>query len=83
MVAGIANGSVYINQGTAAGVKAGDRFQIVREVPLGFDDPATRKPVTEKKAVCVLTVAAASDGGAFGSCEGGIPQREDIATPLR
>jgi hypothetical protein len=83
VVAGIANGAVYINQGSATGVKAGDRFQIVREVPLGFDNPTTKKPMTEKKVVCILTIAAASEDSASGGCDGGIPQREDIAASIR
>lgn len=83
LVAGIANGSVYINEGTAAGVKAGDRFQVTREVSVGLTDPATGQPIVQKQKVCVLTIVDAQDTNASGTCQGGLPQSKDVASPLQ
>ncbi|MGO9088423.1 MAG: FlgT C-terminal domain-containing protein [Candidatus Sulfotelmatobacter sp.] len=82
LVAGIANGSVYINEGSAAGIKVGDRFQVTRQTDTGLVDPKTNKKITEKGAVCVLTVTSVSDDHASGTCKGGLPQREDVAEPI-
>lgn len=83
LVAGIANGAVYINQGSAAGVKSGDKFQIIREVSLGLNDPATGKPMTQKQRVCVLTITTVNDSNASGTCQGGLPQSKDVAEPMK
>lgn len=83
MVAGIVNGAVYINQGAGAGIKVGDRFQIVREAPLGINDPKTGKPMMQKQEVCVLTIEKADDSNSSGSCKGGLPQTKDMAQPLK
>ncbi len=82
MVAGIANGSVYINQGSTAGVKAADKFKVVREVSVGLNDPATGKPIVQKQTVCVLTIVNVSDTNASGTCAGGLPQSKDVAEPM-
>jgi hypothetical protein len=82
MVAGIVNGSIYINRGSAAGVKAGDKFQIIREVSLGINDPQTNQPMTRKQQVCVLTIVSADESNSSGSCQGGLPQSKDIAESL-
>lgn len=82
MVAGIANGSVYINQGSQAGIKASDKFKIVREVSVGLNDPATGKPIVQKQTICVLTVVNVSDTNASGTCAGGLPQSKDVAEPM-
>jgi len=82
LVAGIANGSVYINEGTAAGIKVGDRFEITRQKDTGLVDPKTNKPITEKAAVCVLTVISVADDHASGTCKGGLPQSKDVAEPV-
>jgi hypothetical protein len=83
LVAGIANGSVLINKGTASGIKQGEQFQIVRMISTGLTDPATNEPIKQKQRVCVLTVADAEDNSSSGSCVGGVPQRNDIAEPIR
>lgn len=83
LVAGIANGAVYINRGSAVGIKEGDRFQITREVSVGLTDPETGKPIVQKQRVCVLTIANAAESSASGSCQGGIPQTRDVAEPLK
>ncbi|MGC2660528.1 MAG: CsgG/HfaB family protein [Bryobacteraceae bacterium] len=82
MVAGIANGSVYINRGSSAGIKAGDKFQVVREVGVGLTDPQTGKPIVERRRVCILTVVDLSESSSSGTCQGGIPQPKDVAQPL-
>jgi hypothetical protein len=83
LVAGIVNGAIYINRGSTAGIKAGDKFQITREVSLGLTDPATGKPLVQKQRVCVLTIANADESVASGTCQGGLPQSKDVAEPLR
>lgn len=83
LVAGIANGSVLINKGTAAGIRQGEQFQIFRMVSTGVTDPATNKLITQKQRVCVLTVNDAEDTSSSGSCAGGVPQRNDVAEPIQ
>ena len=82
LVAGIANGSVYIDEGSAAGIKAGDRFQVTREVKIGLNDPRTNQPMTKKIQVCQLTVTDVDEKDASGTCKGGIPQNNDVAEPI-
>jgi hypothetical protein len=83
LVAGIANGSVLINQGTATGIRQGEQFQIVRMVSTGLTDPATNQLIKQKQRICVLTVTDAEDTSSSGSCAGGVPQRDDIAEPIQ
>jgi len=82
LVAGIANGSVYINEGSTAGVKIGDRFHVVRKVDIGLNDPKTGQPMTRKTQVCELTITSVDEGNASGNCAGGIPQSNDVAEPV-
>jgi Curli production assembly/transport component CsgG len=82
LVAGIASGSVYINQGSSAGIKAADKFQVVREVSVGLNDPATGKPIVQKQSVCVLTIVTVSESSASGTCPGGVAQSKDVAEPM-
>ena len=79
LVAGIANGSVFINEGTSAGVKVGDRFQVTRRVDTGLVDPKTGKAITRTTQVCVLTVTIVDVDNASGTCKGGLPQSKDVA----
>jgi hypothetical protein len=83
LVAGIANGSVYINQGSTAGVKAGGKYQIVREVSVGLNDPTTGKPIVQKQRVCVLTITNVDESNSSGTCQGGLPQSKDVAEPMK
>lgn len=83
LVAGIANGSVLINKGTASGIKQGEQFQIFRMVSTGITDPATNKLIAQKQRVCILTVNDAEDTSSSGSCVGAAPQRNDIAEPIQ
>lgn len=83
LVAGIANGSVLINKGTASGIRRGEQFQIVRMVSTGLTDPANNQLIRQKQRVCVLTVTDAEQASSSGSCVGGVPQRNDIAEPIQ
>jgi len=82
LVAGVANGSVYINEGSNAGIKVADKFQVVREVSVGLNDPATGKPIVQKQRVCVLTVVNVDETSSSGTCQGGLPQSKDVAEPM-
>lgn len=81
-VAGIANGSVYIDEGSSAGVKSGDSFQIVRQVDTGLVGK-DNKPILDRKKICVLTIANVNETNSSGSCQGGLPQKNDVAEPVK
>lgn len=83
VVAGIANGSVYIGEGSKTGVKAGDKFQVVREVSTGLTNPTTGKPIVHKQPVCLLIISSVDEDDASGSCQGGLPQKNDLAEPMQ
>jgi hypothetical protein len=83
LVAGIANGSVFINEGSTSGIKTGDRFQVVRLVSVGLKDPKTGKDIVQKKRICTFVAANVDDTNSSGSCAGGTPQAGDIAEPMR
>ena len=82
LVAGIANGSVYISEGSSSGIKVGDRFQVSRKVDTGLTNPTTNKPITKTTQICVLTVTSVDDDNASGTCKGGLPQAKDVAEPM-
>lgn len=82
LVAGIANGSVYINEGTSSGIKVGDHFQVTRKVETGLVDPKTNKPITRTTQVCVFTVTSVDVDNSSGTCKGGLPQSKDVAEPM-
>jgi hypothetical protein len=83
-VLGTENGSVFINKGTKAGIKAGDRFQIVRisATSLKNDDGT---PIVSRQKICVLKIDSVSPDGknASGSCPGGISEPKDQAEPFQ
>lgn len=81
-VAGIDSGSVFINKGSNAGIKVGDRFQITRMVATSLKDPDTGTPITKRQQVCVLTVATVEESNSSGSCTDGIPEPKDLAEPV-
>ncbi|MFT4111774.1 CsgG/HfaB family protein [Silvibacterium sp.] len=82
LVAGIANGSVFINEGAGSGIKAGDHFQVTRTVSVGLTDPTTGQPIVRKQKICVLTISDVEDTNASGTCAGGLPQSKDVAEPM-
>jgi hypothetical protein len=83
LVAGISDGSVFINQVATAGIAKGNKLQVVREVSVGLNDPQTGKPLMQKKRICVLTIVDVEERNASGACEGGLPQKEDVAEPMQ
>ncbi|MGA2134815.1 MAG: FlgT C-terminal domain-containing protein [Bryobacteraceae bacterium] len=83
LVAGIANGNVYINRGIQHGIKTGDKFQVVREAGVGLNDPETGKPIVHRLPVCILTITNVDQASASGACQGGIPQTNDVAEPFQ
>lgn len=83
LVAGIANGSVFIDEGTSSGIKTGDRFQVIRKVDTGLKDPRTQQPITQRKAICVLVVTNVDEGNSSGACRGSVPLSGDVAEPLQ
>jgi hypothetical protein len=82
LVAGIVDGSVFINQGAGSGIKTGDRFQVTRSVSVGLKDPRTGRDILQKKKVCVFVAQNVDDSSASGSCQGGTPQTGDAAEPV-
>ena len=83
LVAGIANGSVFINEGTSSGIKPGNRFQVIRKVDTGLKDPRTQQPITQRKAICILVVNNVDESNSSGSCKGSLPLSGDVAEPMQ
>ena len=83
LVAGIANGSVFINEGTTSGIKQGDRFQIIRRVDVGLKDPKTGQPITQRQRICTLVVNNVDESNSSGTCQGGLPASGDVAEPVQ
>jgi hypothetical protein len=82
VVAGIAGGKVYLESGSKDGIAVGQKFQVVREVSTGLTNKAG-KPIMDKQAVCVLTISSVDEESAKGSCQGGLPQKNDVADPVQ
>ncbi len=82
VVAGVANGSTFIDQGTKSGIKTGDRFQITRMVDTGLTGPRDGKPIKQKHEICILTVVSVDETNSSGTCAGGVPEKNDIAEPV-
>jgi hypothetical protein len=83
LVAGISNGSVFINQGSSSGIKKGDRFQVTRLVSTGLVDPKTQQEIKQKQQICTFVVVNADEGNSSGTCDGGTPKSGDVAEPLK
>ena len=64
---GISGGLGYIDKGSEAGVKAGQKFTISRSVDTGLKTSAG-KPIVHHKAVCTLIVSSVEEGSAAGKC---------------
>ena len=60
-----------------------DKFRVIRKVNVGLKDPETGKPIFQRQNVCVLTIVSVSDTSASGTCQGGVPQGEDVAEPMQ
>jgi curli biogenesis system outer membrane secretion channel CsgG len=76
-VVGIDQGKVMINRGSTAGLKVGDKFQVIRMADSGFKDPDSGQPIIRKKKVCSLLLSDVDETLAYGSCEGDVPQAGD------
>lgn len=83
LVAGIANGSVFINEGSSSGIRAGDRFQVVRPVSVGLKDPKTGKDIVQNRRVCTFVAVNVDDSNSSGTCDGGTPRSGDVAQPIK
>jgi hypothetical protein len=81
-VAGVQSGMTYLNAGSTSGIKAGDTFQITREVDSGMQDPDTHQPIMRKKKVCLLIISDVDDSIASGKCAGDAAQSGDRAVPV-
>jgi len=83
LVAGIANGNVFINEGTTSGIKPDDHFQVVRKADTGLKDPKTGQPILQRQKICILVVTNTDENNSSGTCQGGLPQSGDVAEPMR
>jgi Curli production assembly/transport component CsgG len=82
-VAGVKDGMTYLNAGSPAGLKVGDRFQITRMVSSGMLNPdPPHQPLMLKKKVCILTISDVEDTLSLGKCQGDLAQSGDLAVPL-
>jgi hypothetical protein len=81
LIAGIANGSVFINKGSSSGIKVGEHLQVMRSLNTGLNDPATEKPIAQRHLICTLVIANVDDSSSWGSCKGDVPQSGDVAEP--
>lgn len=82
-VVGLQEGLVLANRGTNAGIKAGDKFSVVRVVDTGLKDPDTGKPVTRKKKICLLAISESEESVSSGQCEGAEPLAGDELVPVQ
>jgi len=64
---GISDGLVYIDKGSAAGVKPGDKFTIRRSVTKPFND-ANGRPVVVHKSICTAVIDTVEETSAAGKC---------------
>ena len=64
---GISEGLAYIDKGSEAGIKVGQKFTIRRSVDTGLKNGAG-EPVIRHKAVCALTISTVEDSSAAGKC---------------
>lgn len=75
---GIEDGLIVVNKGQKAGIKVGDKFNVVRPTDTGMKDPDTGQVIIRKKKQCVLTITIVEDTISSGKCDGdGVPQSGD------
>jgi hypothetical protein len=77
-VVGTDEGRVMINRGTSAGMKVGDKFQVIRMVDTGFKDPDSGQPVIRKKKICSLVLSEVEDSLGYGPCTGEVSLGGDL-----
>jgi hypothetical protein len=86
---GVEDGLAIIAEGSAEGIKPGDRFKIRRTSPSAVLGP-DGKPIVRHRDVCTLTVSSVEEHTAEGKCTplpteprtDAIPKRDDEAVPL-
>jgi TPR repeat protein len=81
-VLGVYSGKVFLEGGSDAGIKPGDRFQITRAVPTPLKHP-NGTPVMDIQQICAMTVESATNSDASGKCVGDTPQKDDNAEPAK
>lgn len=65
----VENGLVYINKGSATGVKVGDKFEIKRSIETTMKDPDTGQPLVKHKGVCSLVITSVEESFSSGKCK--------------
>lgn len=79
---GIEEGLVVVNKGQNAGLKVGDKYQVLRLTDTGLKDPDTGQAVVHKKKLCLFTILGVEDSISSGKCDSAdTPQAGDIFVP--
>jgi len=82
-VVGMQGELALINRGTAAGIKVGSQFAVVRPVDSGMKDPDTGQPVIRNKKICNITITEVDDAVSAGKVDGEKPLAGDEAKPAQ
>ena len=64
---GISDGLAYIDKGSEAGVKTGQKFTIRRVIDTGLKN-SSGDPIVHHKNVCTLIISSVEEGSAAGKC---------------
>jgi len=64
---GVSDGLAYIDKGSAAGVKVGQKFTIQRTIDTGLKNGAG-EPIVRHKAVCAIVISTVEETSAAGKC---------------
>jgi curli biogenesis system outer membrane secretion channel CsgG len=70
----VSNGMVFINKGSAAGVKAGDKFTVTRSEQTNMTDPDTGKTLVRHRTVCKLVISDVDETFSSGKCTAPNPE---------
>jgi len=65
---GVSEGQGYINTGSAAGVKVGDKFVVRRVADSGLREAVAGRPLATRQYVCTLVVTSVEENMASGKC---------------
>ena len=81
---GMEDGLVVINKGQNAGIKVGDKFNIIRQKVTDLVDPDTNQPITRKMKLCTMVVTIVEDTISSGTCDSATPpQKGDEIAPAQ